>query len=582
MHKRIQGQRRAITLLILILTLGLLAGCAGTPEGDDAASKQGGKLIVGMYQEPGTLNVGICSQTVCFEVNEFVNDALVEINPQGEYVPQLATELPSLENGGISEDGLTITYHLRDDIKWADGEPCECDDWKYTWEVINDPDSGIRSTTGWRDIEAVECPDPQTIVFKFSQYFAPHFQIVGGAWVYPRHATGDPADLQSWDYNRAPLGNGPFQIQEWVSGDHITLTDNEYYYLADDGKPYLDEIIIQFVPSREVGKQLIRTGAVDILWDLIEADIPEFEDTEGIILSAIPDTGTERLLLNLRDPTIDAPCKDELVEEGLWHWALGDVRVRKAIRYGVDKAMINEKLLYGKATLGSAEINMGWAKPDIPVSEYDPDAARELLDEAGWQDTDGDGIRECVDCLYAEDGRKLRLEIKTTSGNELRERVEQVLIEMMQDIGIELYIENDPSSELFGSYAQGAARRHGQFDILMYTTSFRPDPQSQMENYYASWNIPCDDNNGRGANYHRWINKEYDELITFAGQSPDLAERKEAYQKASELIHEEVPAIYLYDRLEMNAYRDLLQGWVDNNWQDIGWNSDEWWLEPTE
>ncbi|MBC7260740.1 MAG: peptide ABC transporter substrate-binding protein, partial [Chloroflexi bacterium] len=369
-------------------------------------------LVIGFYQEPDTLNISIGTQTVCAEVNEFINDALVGINPQGEYVPELATELPSVQNGGISPDGLTITYHLRDGIKWSDGEPCTCDDWKFTWEVIMNPESGVKSTSGWKDLEAVECPDPQTIVFKFKRYYAPHFQIIGGAWVLPRHATGDPAKMQTWDYNRAPVGNGPFKFKEWVSGDHITLVRNEHYYLWEsEGKPYLDQIFIKIIPSREVGKQLIKTGEIDVLWDLVEADIPEFTDLADVILSAVPDTGTERLLFNLRDPKIDAPCADRLRQEGLWHWALGDVRVRQAIRYGIDKQLINDKLLYGKATLGTAEINMGWAKPNIPVSEYNPDKARQLLEEAGWKDMDGDGIRECDGCLYAEKGRKLRLKI---------------------------------------------------------------------------------------------------------------------------------------------------------------------------
>ena len=139
--------------------------------------------------------------------------------------------------------------------------------------------------------------------------------------------------------------------------------------------------------------------------------------------------------------------------------------------------------------------------------------------------------------------------------------------------------ENVPSAEFFGSYANQAFRPRGNFDIIMYTTSYGPDPQGLFEGYYASWNIPCDDNNGRGFNFHRWVNDEFDELIRVAGESPDMETRKQAYQRGSELIHEEVPAIYLYDRMNLNAYRSALQGWVDNSWQGMGWNSGGWWLE---
>jgi len=572
--------RRVVLIeTIAILVLPLFIACA-RPSATPQAGKQGGTLVIGFYQEPATLNIALATQTVCSEVLEFMNDALVGINPQGEYVPQLAKELPTVQNGGISPDGLTITYHLRDGVTWSDGQPCTCDDWKFTWEVQMNPQSGVRSTAGWRDLSAVECPDPQTIVFKFTKYYAPHLQTVGGAWPFPRHATGDPAKMQEWAYNRAPVGNGPFRFVEWAAGDHISVVRNEYYHLwKSESKPYLDQVIMKFIPSREVGKQLIKTGEIDVLWDLVEADIPDFENLAGVVLSASPDTGSERLILNLRNPEIDAPCAARLRKEGLWHWALGDLRVRQAIRYGIDKKLINDKLLYSKATLGTAEINIGWAKPNIPVSEYNPDKARQLLEEAGWKDTDGDGTRECQGCLYAEKGRKLRLKIQTTSGNKLREQCEQVLVEMMKNIGIEFYIENVPSAELFAPFASGGFRAHGRFDIVMYTSSFGPDPQSQIDNYYGSWNVPCADNKGQGYNFHRWISDEADNWIKIAGESPDLDKRKEAYQRISEEVDKDVPAIYLYNRLELNAYRDALQGWVANNWQSMGWNSDGWWLK---
>ena len=176
-------------------------------------------------------------------------------------------------------------------------------------------------------------------------------------------------------------------------------------------------------------------------------------------------------------------------------------------------------------------------------------------------------------------GRRLRLKIQTTSGDKLREQTEQVLAEMMKNIGIELYIENLPSAELLGTFAAGAGRAHGKFDIVMYTSGPGPDPQGQMENYYASSNIPAADNKGLGYNFHRWINDEADQLIKLAGSSPDLQKRKDAYQRLCELIDQEVPAIYLYDRIKINAYRDTLQGWVANSWQGMGWNAEGWWLK---
>ncbi|NOZ29812.1 MAG: peptide ABC transporter substrate-binding protein [Chloroflexi bacterium] len=534
--------------------------------------KRGGVITFALYQEPEILNPHICTQTACDEVNEFILESPLGVDPDGNFFPILAKEVPSAENGGVSDDGLTITVRFKEGIKWSDGEPFTADDFKFTWEAIMHPESGAVSTTGWRDIESIETPDDYTAVIKFKQFYAPYLALLT-AEIIPRHATGDPANMPKWDFNWHPIGTGPFMMTEWVSGDHITLVRNPNYREAPE-KPYLDGVNIIITPSREVGKALIKTGDIDILWDLVEADIPEFENLEGVVLAAPPDTGTERLLLNLADPTIDA-TDDPLNNP---HWALGDLRVRQAIQYGIDKAKINDELLYGKATLGTSEINLGWAKCDIPVSEFNPEKARQLLEEAGWVDQDGDGIRECRGCPYAEEGRPLRLKIQTTSGNKLREQVEQLLVEMMRDIGIDLYIENVPSSVLFGSWASGAFRKHGHFDILMYTTSYGIDPQAHMEGYFASWSMPTEANGGRGFNYSRWVDEEADAAIKEAGSSPDLEVRKAAYQRLCERIAAGLPHIYLYDRLELNAYRTRLHGWIDNNWMDLGWNAEDWWV----
>jgi ABC-type transport system substrate-binding protein len=153
------------------------------------------------------------------------------------------------------------------------------------------------------------------------------------------------------------------------------------------------------------------------------------------------------------------------------------------------------------------------------------------------------------------------------------------LIEMMAEIGIDMYIENVPSSELFGSYANGAFRKHGQYDVLMYTTSYGIDPQSHTEGYFASTHIPCDDNSGRGYNYSRWIDDEFDEYIQIAGTSPDINERAEAYQKAGERVAEGRPHIYLYDRMEINVHVEDLMGWENNTWETIAWCADSWYLK---
>jgi len=541
------------------------------------ADKQGGTLVLGFYQEPELLNSLIRTQTVASWAGDFLESALVDAAPDGTFYAQLAKEVPTIQNGGVSEDGLTITLNLHEGILWEDGDEFTCDDVVFTWEATVHPESAAVSTTGWKDVESITCPDDYTAVVKFAQFYAPYLQMLS-APILPSHLGLDPAAMSDWEFNRKPLSLGPYKLEEWVSGDSMTLVRNENFWLWEsEGKPYVDTVILRWIESREVGKQLIQTGELDFVWDLIEADIPEAETWEGVMISKPPSTGTERLLLNLVDPELDAPCVDWLRENPSPHWALGDSKVREAIELGIDKNTINDKLLFGLASIGTAELNLGWAAADLPESEFNPEKAMALLEEAGWIDQDNDGIRECHGCPNAEEGKVLKLKIQTTSGNSLREQCEQVILEMMAAIGIEFYIENVPSSELFASYDSGAFRKHGQFDILMFTTSYGTDPHSQMDGYYASYNMPCDDNGGQGYDYSRWISDDYDEQMALAGSSPDLEVRKAAYQRGSELIAEGRPHIYLYDRADIDLYRENFKGYVANVWTSTGsWNAEEW------
>ncbi len=557
----------AIGWLVVAILIGLLT----LPAASQQPPRRGGTVTMALYQEPELLNPYMATQTASFEVITMVVEGLLANDEKGGYVPQLATEVPSRANGGVSQDGKTITYHLRSGLRWSDGRPLTCDDVKFTWQAIVTPKSGAISTTGYDQIQAVDCPTPQTVVVRYKTFYAPFLSRF--RWILPRHATGDPANMTRWDYNRRPLGSGPFRLTEWASGDHITLVRNDNYRIK--GQPYLDRVIIRIVPSREVGKQLIKTGDVDIVWDLIESDVPELRGVPGIKISAPPGPGAERLVLNLADPSLDGPSPEMVKQHP--HPILGDPRVREAIELGINKREITSKLLFGLATVGTNELHLGWARCVTPPSSYNPPKARRLLEEAGWV-PGPDGIRVAKGARYAKDGTRLRLKLQTTTGNKLREQAEQLIIEYMRAIGLEFYIENVPSAVLFGSWASGAFRKHGHFDVLMYTTNPDADPHAQVEGYFASWNMPTADNAGRGFNYARYASDRVDADIKKAGSVPDLDLRRAAYCDAMKQIVSDRPHIYLYDRATMNGYRERLQGWVANVWENVGWNAQSWWV----
>ena len=205
--------------------------------------KRGGKITMAIWQSPTTLNPYLGTQTVMFEVLVSVVEGLTSVQPDGTRAPALAKEVPSLENGGVSADGKTITYNLKEGVLWSDGTPFTCDDVKFTWQAIMTPGIGITSTTGYSDIDTIECPTPTKVVLKYKNFYAPYLTLFGS--IAPKSA-GDPKNMKNWEYNRKPIGTGPFKVQEWVADDHVTLVRNDNYREKD--KPYLDQIVVDNHP----------------------------------------------------------------------------------------------------------------------------------------------------------------------------------------------------------------------------------------------------------------------------------------------------------------------------------------------
>ncbi len=564
-----------VMLAVLVLLVGACAPAAPTsappagqtpgaiqqqPTAATEGPKRGGKAVMAMWQSPTTLNGLLNSQTVISEVRQFVAEGMTKVMPDGTRIALLAKDVPSVQNGGVSADGKTITYKLKEGVLWSDGQPLTCEDFKFHWQAVMTPNVGVTSTTGYRDIDTVDCPDPLTVVVKFKNFYAPYLTLFNS--IIPKSA-GDPKNMKDWAYNRKPVGTGPFKVDEWVADDHVTLSRNEKY--REQGKPYLDQVIIRIVPSSEVAMQLLNSGEIDIMWNNTEADIPQLEKMTGVKVASPLQPGGERLYLNLaenKDPS--DPTKP--------HAILSDVRVRQAIAFGINKQRIIDKLLFGKAKPGSGEANAGYFNcTSVGPYAYDPDKAKKLLDDAGWK-VGTDGFR-------AKDGTRLRLKYSTTSGNKLREDSQVLVVEDMKAIGVEFFIENAPSSVVIGGWADNSPRKHGNFDIIMYTSNGGVDIHSQFETIFGSVNIPTEKNQN-GTNYMRFNNSKVDDLLKQAAGEPDQAKRKDLYCQISQIVYDEAPAIYLYQRAQLHSFRDRVQGNVAGNpWENVGWDAANWWVK---
>ncbi len=534
------------------------AGGGAVPS---AAPVRGGTLVFAIWQEPTTLLPIYANQVVAGVVGQVVTEGLVRTANDGSYVPQLAKQVPTLANGGVklSADGtrMDVTYELLPDVKWSDGTPFTSADVKFTWETfLKDPKVVTRE--GYDQIESIDTPSPTTVVLHYKRIYGPYLTRFTG--LIPKSMEKE-GDLSKSKYNFQPVGTGPFVISEFVAADHITAERNPSYRVKD--RPYLDKIVFRSVPSREAAVAQLKAGEVDGMWNLLEAQTPDLEKDANIRIIATPGPSVERLELN---HVKNADPADPSVP----HPVLGELAMRRALNLATPKQQMIDKLLFGKAKVGTSPVSQGWASPKgLSQESYDPKQAGAVLDQAGWV-KGADGIR-------AKNGVRAAITITTTTGDKVREQVEQILIDEWKQIGVELSIKNQPSAVLLsGSWSAGDPRKRGSFDIVMYASSPAIDPHSVISQRYTSANIPTAANGGNGQNYTRFKNAEADAAIAEAGASVDQAKRAELYAKALKLLNDDVAIIWLYDRQNIDALRANVSGAQGNVWQNITWSAADW------
>lgn len=527
------------------------------PTAEDA----GGTVTIGLFQEPDNLNPYLAVQTASVLVRDLVLEGLVDVDPDGNFVSRLA-EVPSVENGTISEDGLTVTYNFVDGLVWSDGHPFTSGDLKFTWEMIMDPANAVNSQSGYDQIASIETPDDLTAVVTYTELFAPALSLFSiPEAVLPQHAL-EGVTLADADFNRVPEGTGPYVISEWNSGQSIILDRNPNYRVPD--RPLIDRVVFKIIPDQTAGFAQMQTGDIDVFWNLDASLIEQFQNLAGTSILVTPSSNIEYLGLNLSDDSDPANP----------HFAFSDPNVRTALAKAIDRTPIIENLLFGLSEAATSPIGLGWAAPEgLSNPDYDPDGARTLLEEAGWIDSDGDGIRE-------KDGETLTLEISTPAGQQVRELTEQVLQEQFAAVGIELVINNVPAATLFGNWQENGKLKRGDFDIVMDTWGADLDPDAFLSTLFRSDQIPQESNSGEGWNFFRLENPTLDAAIDAGRSTLDLNARADSYRIVVEEVLDAGVYIPLYKRSKLDAFNDLVSGLAPNPWKNFTWNLADWTISP--
>jgi peptide/nickel transport system substrate-binding protein len=541
-----------------------------TPTGPVGAPRPGGTVRHLIYEDPDTLNFIIGGTSIGRQVYQTLVEGLVGVDPDGKFYPILAAEIPTRENGGISEDFRTVTWKLKPGVRWSDGAPFTSADVLFTYEAAISADSLIADR--FSKIEQIEAPDDYTVVIRYSEIdvgYLEQWRATYGCGIIPKHATGPISEITRWDWNRKPIGTGPFKLAEWVSGDHVTVVRNEYYH--EEGKPLLDRIDFLIVPSEEARAQMMLRGDAEVMLWPGETYTEDFERSGIVTVGLAPGVWNTRLWMNLSQPRDGNPGPEPP------HWLFGDLRVRQAISMAIDRERIVNEVLEGRVALVTTPFPLGWYACEMPAYEYDPEQAKALMEEAGWVEGP-DGIRVARGARYAQDGTKAEVGLSTYSAFLPMELTALAVQEDLKKIGIKVNISIEDFAVIFGGWEDGAPRKTGDFDLLLYDTSIGGvEPHLIIRNTWHSANIPSATNPG-GANYTRFTNPKADRLIDAAGSTLDLDTRHDLYCQLAKIDREVLPIIYLYQFNEGNAYSRRLQGYVVSTWEWSTWDAKEWYL----
>ena len=542
---------RALLVPVLATVITASAGACGggsgtTPAsgpGDPSRSARATRLVVGYDREPDTLNR--FSTHILEDIETCVVEGLVTTDESMAIVPLLAASVPTIENGGVvlrQDGGMDVTWRLRPDVKWHDGMPHTSADVRFTVEAINSPTYNPESTDGFDRISSVDTPDSLTAVLHYREIYAPYaLQFVRGT--LPKHLL-EGRDIDSAnDYNRAPLGTGPYRVAEWKSGEYIRLEAVPNYWRGA-GTAAIKTLLFKFIANTNTRINQLKSHEVDMVvmfpWDKHR----EVAAIPGVSVHRIDGNGYEHVTLNQRSMP-----------------AFADLRVRQALTHAVDRALISTTILEGLAPITHGPVQpVSWAyNPNVRTYGFDPARARALLDEAGWRDSNGDGVRD-------KSGQRFSFTLITQAGFAVRENVAQVLQRQFKDVGVEAAVQLHDGTSISKLWFEG------RFDAMLHWWQLPADPELAL--FFAKDRMPP---HGRNINYV--ADDALTALVYAADRTVLQSERKRILGEAQMRIADLAVEIPLYGVTKLDAVPTRLRGFTGNP-TNTGpfWNVHAWTL----
>jgi peptide/nickel transport system substrate-binding protein len=544
---------------------------AQAPTGYKATKRGGGGSLKLLWWQGATLlNPHFATGTKDQEGSRIFYEPLAAWDPDGNLVPVLAAEIPSVANGGLAKDGMSVTWKLKRGVTWHDGAMFTADDCVFNWQYASNPDTAAVTIGSYKDV-TVEKIDPFTVRVNFKKptpFWADAFVGTRGMLI-PRHLFADYIGAKSRDAptNLKPVGTGPYKFVDFKPGDMVRGEINRDYHFPN--RPYFDVIEMKGGGDAvSAARAVIQTGEFDYAWNMqVEDEVLKKLEAGGRGRAEItPGGNIEFIQMNYADPWTET--EGERAHPKSRHPILTDPAVRRALAMLVDRKSVQDHI-YGRTGIATgnflnnpsryASKNTRW--------EFNVDKANAVLEAAGWK-RGSDGIR-------AKDGKKLKF-VFQTSINAPRQKTQAVVKQACQKAGIDLELKSITASVFFSSDVANPDTYTKFFsDIQMYTTTMtQPDPELFM-NQYCSWEMSSRENKWQGRNIVRWASADYDNAYRAAQGELDPVKRAALFIRMNDLVSNNNVVIPLVYRPRVAAVSNRLYAPL-SGWDNDLWNLKDW------
>jgi peptide/nickel transport system substrate-binding protein len=526
----------AAAAVLVVLIVGLTGA---TSAGAQGGSGEDEKVIfrIGSSNDIDGFNPFKIVEIPSYEVMSLTYDLLVDFSPKDSSpAPGLA------DSWETSDDGLTWTFHLNKDARWHDGKPVTSEDVAYTFRRILDEEQGLYIDYV-SQIEKIETPDKHTVVFETKD---PSVQMLSMlVYILPKHIWEDvPAEETKSFENSPAIGSGPFQAVEWKEGQSVRLEANPDYFR---GAPHIDEIIFQLYDNDDTMVQALKNGEVDYIQGIPINLFKSLQNQEGIETNSAPDPGFTELGFNLYEPSPEAIEEFGAPKTSTGNAALLDPLVREAINWSIDEEELNRKILQGEGIPGSTLVPPALARYHLKLDEseiqgFDIERSRDLLEQAGWRDTNGDGT---VD----KDGEELQLRLFVRSEDKDSVTAGQFIEDWFGEAGIGL------ETKAISDTALTDAIYAADYDMFIWGWGSDPDPDFILSV------LTCDQFMGWSDTF--WCDEDYSRMYQEQKTQLDIEERAATIKEMQRIAYEENPYIIFYYDNQTEAWRtDEFEGWT--------------------